>query len=178
MINSHYTHELHLESFAMTKLLIVCTVNICRSPMAQVIIRQLESKGAWATPLLVDSAGTHAPVLAERMDPRARAALVRHRYEAGQLRSRRVTAQDCSDFDWILAMDYGNLADLRRLCPVQHLHKLRLFLSFAPELGETIVPDPYYGNEQGFDNVIRLCEEGAKGFLLCMTDTHQPDSAV
>jgi protein-tyrosine phosphatase len=105
------------------------------------------------------------------MDPRARSALLRYRYEAGQLRSRRVTAQDCQHSDLILAMDLSNLTDLQRLCPAQHQHKLRLFLSFAPELNETVVPDPYYGNAQGFDNVIRLCEAGARGLLRHLRDT-------
>lgn len=169
---------LPLESDAMTKLLIVCAGNICRSPMAQVIIDNLATTGPLATTLAIDSAGTHAPVAAERMDPRARAALARYRYEARPLRSRRVNVQDCSHFDLILAMDHRNLADLQHLCPVQHLHKLHLFMSFAPELDETIVPDPYYGNAAGFDNVIRLCEAGAKGLLLHIRSTRLSDSAT
>jgi len=161
----------------MTNLLIVCMGNICRSPMAQVITQQLAAKAGLTNPLTIDSAGTHAPVVAERIDSRARAALVRHRYEAGQLRSRPVTVQDCLIFDWILAMDSRNLADLQRLCPPEHWHKLRLFLSFAPELGETVVPDPYYGNAQGFDNVIRLCEAGAWGLLTHLSSSSQTDLA-
>ena len=173
MINGPHTHELPLESDAMTKLLIVCAGNICRSPMAQVITRQLATEGPLATPLVIDSAGTHAPLVAEGMDLRARAALVRYRYEAGQLRSRPVTVQDCQHSDLILAMDLRNLTALQRLCPAQHQHKLRLFLSFAPELNETIVPDPYYGNAQGFDNVIQLCEAGAKALLLHLRGTRR-----
>jgi protein-tyrosine phosphatase len=162
----------------MTKLLIVCAGNICRSPMAQVVMHHLATKGPLATPLAIDSAGTHAPGVSERMDPRARAALARCRYEAGQLRSRQVTERDCHLVDLILAMDHRNLADLQRLCPVQHQHKLHLFMSFAPELGETFVPDPYYGNAQGFDNVIRLCEAGAMGLLLHIKETRQSDSST
>ena len=178
LINGRHVSALPLESDAMTKLLIVCTGNICRSPMAQVIIHNLAATGPRASTLAIDSAGTHAPLVAERMDPRALAALARCRYEAGQLRSRRVTVQDCSHFDLILAMDHRNLADLQHLCPVQHLHKLHLFMSFAPELDETIVPDPYYGNAAGFNNVIRLCEAGARGLLLHIMGTRLSDSAT
>jgi protein-tyrosine phosphatase len=162
----------------MTNLLIVCAGNICRSPMAQVIIHQLATRGPLATPLAIDSAGTHAPVVAERMDQRARAALARHRYEAGLLRSRRVSVHDCGHFDLIVAMDHRNLADLQLLCPAHHLHKLHLYMSFAPALGETIVPDPYYGNAAGFDNVIRLCEAGARGLLRHVRGTRLSDSAT
>ena len=112
------------------------------------------------------------------MDPRARAALARCRYEAGQLRSRQVTERDCHLVDLILAMDHRNLADLQHLCPAQHLHKLHLFMSFAPELDEAIVPDPYYGNAAGFDNVIRLCEAGARGLLRHVRGTRLSDSAT
>jgi protein-tyrosine phosphatase len=112
------------------------------------------------------------------MDPRARAALARYRYEAGPLHSRRVSVHDCGHFDLIVAMDHRNLADLQRLCPVQHRHKLHLLMSFAPELGETIVPDPYYGNAAGFDNVIRLCEAGARGLLMHIRGTRLSDSAI
>ena len=117
-------------------------------------------------PLTVDSAGTHTAPVAERLDPRARAALVRHGYEAGHRCSRQVSLQDFRNFDLILAMDSHNLADLQRLCPLEHLHKLRFFLSFSTALSEAVVPDPYYGSAQGFDNVIRLCEAGARGLLM------------
>ena len=70
-------------------------------------------------------------------------------------------------------MDSRNLADVQRLCPQEHRHKLRLFMSFTPGLSEAGVPDPYYGNAQGFDNVIRLCEAGARGLLMHLISTRQ-----
>lgn len=156
----------------MSKLLIVCMGNICRSPMAQVVTRKLAADFPLSSPLEIDSAGTHAARVAEQIDPRARAALLRHRYQAGSLRSRAVGLKDFQNFDWILAMDRRNLADLQRLCPPEHQYKLRLFLSFSRELSESSVPDPYYGNAQGFDNVVRLCEAGARGWLRHLTDTN------
>jgi protein-tyrosine phosphatase len=81
------------------------------------------------------------------------------------IRSRRIAAPDFQHFDLILAMDTSNLSDLRRLCPSDHLHKLQLFLDFAEGLNEAEVPDPYYGNAEGFERVLNLCEAGARGLI-------------
>lgn len=149
----------------MTNLLMVCMGNICRSPMAQAVAEKLTADARLSRQLTFDSAGTHAPRLGERPDPRAAATLLRHGYSAGHIRSRRIAPHDFQGFDLILAMDATNLADLRRLCPPAHLHKLRLFLDFAPGLNTADVPDPYYGNAAGFERVLDLCEAGAKGLI-------------
>jgi protein-tyrosine phosphatase len=75
--------------------------------------------------------------------------------------------QDFQHFDLILAMDASNAADLRRLCPPEHVGKIRLLLEFAEGLSETEVPDPYYGNAEGFERVLDLCEAGIRGLLRC-----------
>ncbi len=62
-------------------------------------------------------------------------------------------------------LDVRNLDDLRRICPTEHVHKLRLFLEFAPELDLHEVPDPYYGGPQGFEHVLDLCEAAARGLI-------------
>lgn len=155
----------------MTKLLIVCMGNICRSPMAQVITRRLSAgfkpDGGW----VIESAGTHAAQRAEPVDPRAQAALVRHGYAATPLHSRPVKPHDFQNFDWILAMDGRNLTDLQGLCPPEQQHKLRYFLSQVSPSKQIEVPDPYYGNAQGFDKVVQLCEMGAWGWLKHLRGT-------
>ena len=133
--------------------------------MAHAIAHKLAAEAGLLERLEFDSAGTHAHHLGERPDPRAQAALIRHGYNAGSIRSRKVTSHDFHYFDLILAMDRHNLTELQRQCPVEHQNKLRLFLSFAESLDESIVPDPYYGNAQGFERVIELCEAGASGLL-------------
>jgi len=153
-----------VEFAVMTKVLMVCMGNICRSPMAQTVAQSLAAK-AGLSHLKFDSAGTHAPHLKERPDLRAEAALLSHGYSMGRIRSRRITLKDFEKFDQILAMDSRNLADLRRLCPPEHLNKLSLFLDSAQELNETEVPDPYFGNAQGFERVLELCEAGARGWI-------------
>jgi protein-tyrosine phosphatase len=149
----------------MSRLLMVCTANICRSPMAQVVTTHAAIQAGLGSGTQVDSAGTRASWLSARPDVRANAALTERGYRVGRLRSRRVATKDFTRFDLILAMDQSNLDDLRRICPPEHVHKLHLFLEFAPELGLREVPDPYYGGANGFEHVLDLCEAAARGLI-------------
>ena len=149
----------------MTSVLMVCMGNICRSPMAQTVAQKLAQDAGLSQLLKIESAGTHAHHAGERPDPRAAAALASRNYKMGRIRSRRVVASDFLQFDLILPMDSGNLAELQRLCPPEHAGKLRLFLAFAEGLDETDVPDPYYGNAAGFARVLDLCEAGGRGLI-------------
>ncbi|MBT3067064.1 low molecular weight protein-tyrosine-phosphatase [Rhodoferax sp. U11-2br] len=148
----------------MTHVLLVCMANVCRSPMACAVARQLAHTQGCGTQLHFDSAGTHAHI-GKRLDVRAQAVLLKHQYTPPKTRSRGVTVTDFERFDLILAMDEANLAALRRQCPISLHGKLRLLLSFAPELGMSEVPDPYYGDLAGFERVLGLCEAGARGLL-------------
>ena len=154
-----------LESSAMTKLLMVCMGNTCRSPMARAVTCKLAAQAGLLPTLEVDSAGTHADPTGERPDPRAVSTLARHGYNLGRVRSRPIAAQDFHAFDLILAMDLDNLTELRRLCPAQHGHKLHLLLDFAEDIKEVEVPDPYYGNQEGFEQVLALCETGIRSLI-------------
>lgn len=113
----------------------------------------------------VESAGTYAGMAGQRCDPRARAALQRRGYDPGQDLARRIADRDFERFDLILAMDKQNLHSLQTICPAPHQHKLSLFLDYAENLEEDEVPDPYYGNAQGFERVLDLCEAGARGLI-------------
>ncbi len=149
----------------MNKFLLVCTANICRSPMALTVARELVAQRGLSRAIQIESAGTHAPAPTQAPDPRAIAALARRGYKSEKKRSTRITMSHFADFDLILAMDADNLAELRKLCPEEHEHKLRLFLSYAPETGRTEVPDPYYGGVEGFEVVLDLCEAAANGLV-------------
>lgn len=149
----------------MTKLLMVCMGNTCRSPMARAIACKLALEAGLEPGFEVDCAGTHADPLGERPDPRTVLTLARHGYDMGRARSRRIAAHDFHAFDLILAMDIHNLAELRRLCPAEHGHKLHLLLDFSEEIKEVEVPDPYYGNQEGFEQVLALCEAGIRSLI-------------
>lgn len=150
----------------MTHILMVCTANICRSPMAQMVGVHLANKAGLAGRVTFESAGTQASRFSEPPDPRTRAALLKRDYPVDKKRSRRVKPDDFSQFDLILAMDQSNLDDLQQACPPEYNHKLHLFLTFAPELGLREVPDPYFGGPQGFDRVLELCEAAAAGLIM------------
>jgi len=148
-----------------TRFLMVCMGNICRSPMAQAITLHLADKAGLGRTLRVDSAGTHAVGGSQPMDPRARTVLAARGYAVGRSRSRQVGEHDFTQHDLILAMDQENLNELRRICPGEQAHKLRLFLEFAQGVDLRDIPDPYYGSLQGFERVLDLCEAGARGLV-------------
>ena len=149
----------------MTKILMVCMGNICRSPMARAVAQKMAQEAGYAEEFEFDSAGTHAQHTGARADPRAKSVLLSRNYEPGDASARRVNDQDFERFDLILAMDQTNLAALQRLCPPQHLSKLHLLLEFAPSTDVDEVPDPYYGNLAGFERVLDLCEAGVRGLI-------------
>jgi protein-tyrosine phosphatase len=147
------------------KILFVCLGNICRSPTAEVVFRDVAAREAPDLVIQVDSAGTAGYHIGSPPDPRTCQAAARRGYDLSPLRARVVEAEDFERFDLILAMDRENLAALRRRAP-QGLHeRVRLFLEFAPELATADVPDPYYGGPNGFEEVLDLVEAAAHGLL-------------
>lgn len=133
--------------------------------MAKAVAQQMADQAGQRKQWVFDAAGTHAHSGGVKPDPRAKAVLAKRNYALTNTRSRRVTAQDFARFDLLLVMDEGNLAALRRQCPPEQMHKLRLLLSFAPELEAREVPDPYFGSLAGFERVLDLCEAGVRGLL-------------
>ncbi len=147
------------------RILFVCLGNICRSPTAEAVFRQVAAQEAPDLQIQVDSAGTAAYHVGQAPDPRTRAAALRRGYDLSALRARVVGPSDFERFDLILAMDSENLSDLRRLAPQTARARVRLFLEFAPDLGTTDVPDPYYGGSNGFEEVLDLVEAASRGLL-------------
>jgi len=147
------------------KILFVCLGNICRSPTAEAVVRAIAAREAPELTLEVDSAGTADYHVGQPPDPRARAAAARRGYDLSALRARVVEPADFERFDLILAMDRENLRALRRRAPRQAHERLRLFLEFASESDPQDIPDPYYGGPNGFEEVLDLIEEAARGLL-------------
>lgn len=147
------------------RVLFVCLGNICRSPTAEGVFRRLVEEAGLAEHILIDSAGTHAYHIGEPPDARAQAAAARRGVDLSTLRGRQATEADIRTFDYVLAMDRENLANLRAICPHGCESKLRLFLEFVPHGREKEVPDPYFGGASGFDRVLDMIEDAAEGLL-------------
>jgi protein-tyrosine phosphatase len=146
------------------KILTVCLGNICRSPMAEGILRHLaQERGIDIT---TDSAGTGDYHVGEEPDRRAIAAMERYGIDIGDLRARQFTAADFERFDRILAMDASNLANMLKLAPNAELAaKARLVMDHAPQHPEREVPDPYFGGDEGFDHVYRMLVKACEAIL-------------
>ncbi len=137
----------------------VCLGNICRSPVAEAVLRQLAP--AWT----VDSAGTGDWHVGESPDPRAIAELARHGL-ATTHRGRQVQVADFRDFDLVLAMDGKNLHDLRRLRPADATARLALLGDFAvPAAAGGDVPDPYDDGPEAFSAVYLQVERCCRGLI-------------
>ncbi len=147
------------------RVLFVCMGNICRSPTAQGIFEQLVEQSGLHELIRIDSAGTHAYHVGEPPDERATQAARRRGVDLSTQRARRVSEIDFHEFDYLIAMDQSNFGDLLASCPGEYRGKIRLLLDFAGEPGKSDVPDPYYGGGQGFERVLDLVEEGARGLL-------------
>ena len=146
--------------------LFVCLGNICRSPTAHAVFEQRVAGMGLGTRIRVDSAGTGGWHAGEPPDARTQRHARARGYELGALRARQVNAEDFHIFDFVLAMDHANLADLGRLRPPGGTAEIGLFLDYArAHEGVREVPDPYYGGGEGFETVLDLVEDAADGLL-------------
>ena len=150
---------------ARLRLLMVCTGNICRSPMAEVVLRSKLQRQGLADVVLVDSAGTHGFHKGSPADPRAVAQAARRGYKLDALKSRPLVTEDFSRFDLLLAMDHDNLGVLQKRCPPGERQRLQLLMAHAPQAGTDEVPDPYYGALASFDLALDLIEPACDGLL-------------
>ncbi len=157
------------------RVLFVCMGNICRSPTAQGIFRNLVQEAGLEEFIEVDSAGTHAYHVGNPPDQRAQETAQRRGLELSDLRARQVSQEDFERFDYILAMDEDNHYSLSLVCPLEYQEKLGLLMEYAPHWGEREVPDPYYGGDQGFEQVFDMVEAACQGLLEEIRGRHLGD---
>lgn len=160
LLNRKPKHQLNV--------LFVCTANICRSPLAEGILRDRAKSCQDRFSIKVDSCGIEAGPVPSAPDIRARNIAQTHAISLKGIKSRRLVEQDFLKFDLILAMDSKHLKALEQKIPDTSNATLRLFRQGFKSDQE--IPDPYYGNAQGFEKVFELLLEATDQLLL---DTEQ-----
>ena len=148
----------------------VCSGNICRSPIAEYVLRDAVDRAGLGHAIVVDSAGVGAWHVGEGADRRSLQVLARHGYDGSAHRVQQITGSwfDGPDApDLLLAMDSSHYDDLRRMAPDADV---RLMRSFDPTLAEATgtdldVPDPYYGNGDGFEHVLQMIQRATPGVV-------------
>ena len=140
---------------------VTCLGNICRSPMAHVVLEQRLADAGLADDVVVTSSGTGGWHEGEPMDERAATALSAAGYDPTRHRARTFTTDTYAEADLMLAMDARNHADMTELAPtVADAERVRMFRSFDPESapGDDEVEDPWYGGAEGFKQVLAMVE--------------------
>ena len=146
----------------MAALLLVCTANICRSPMAEAIFKTRLGE-VFRT---IHSAGVQADPRGGPVDARAAAALARHHYSLERKwRSQRVQPEKLGDYDLVLVMESEHADALREKAAPEHHARIAMLTDYLPEMAGQDIPDPYFGPVQGFDSVIAMLERAAQRLL-------------
>jgi len=150
----------------VVRICFVCLGNICRSPTAEGVMRQLVNQRGLASSLVIESAGTGGWHVGELPDERTRRAARARGYRL-ESHAQQFKASFFDRFDYVLAADADNLQQLRRMAPNQAAReKVSLLRDFDPASPKgSEVPDPYYGGADGFENVLDICEAACQGLL-------------
>jgi len=152
------------------RIAVVCLGNICRSPIGEVVLAEKLARAGLAGRVEVTSAGTADWHVGRPMDRRAAAVLAAHGYDGSRHQASQFEAHWYDDHDLVLAMDDTNHADLLALAPEGDRERLRMFRDFDPRAtGEDrSVPDPYYGDDDGFTHVLRTIEQTADALVAAL----------
>ncbi len=147
------------------KVLFVCTGNICRSPTACAIFRKKVHEAGFDDVIEADSAGTSDAHIGQTPDIRAQLACRKRGLDISKHHARGVDPSDFKTADIILAMDWEVLTELQQRSPAAYRHKIQLLMRFANDTDAAVVPDPYYGLNEGFNQVLEYCSDACEGLL-------------
>lgn len=143
-----------------TSVLFVCLGNICRSPLAEGIFRDVVEKRGIGGRFLIDSAGTGGWHVGSPPDPRSIEVAANHGIDLRSQRCRKITVSDFQYHDLVFGMDRSNVDNLRAVAPGS-FSRIHMFLDYVHGTGVEI-PDPYYGDADGFENVYQMIREGSE----------------
>ena len=153
------------------QVLFVCMGNICRSPTAHGVFQTLVDEQGLTQRIRVDSAGTHSYHIGSPPDPRSQATAFRRGIDLSGLRARRFESGDFIEFDYLLAMDSNNLADMLAIKPDDAGARAELMLVYSERFRQREIPDPYFGDD-GFDLVFDMIDDAARGLLQQIRRQH------
>lgn len=154
------------------KVLMVCLGNICRSPLAEGILRKkLEERNV--TNVIVDSAGTSNYHIGECPDTRSVKNARSHGVDIACLKARQFTPDDFDEFDYIYAMDTSNYGNILMLARNENdKRKVQMILNVLHPDSNMSVPDPYFGGEQGFENVFVMLDKACSIIADMLRERH------
>jgi protein-tyrosine phosphatase len=147
------------------RLLVVCLGNICRSPMAEGVLRARIEASPLAGQVILDSVGTGNWHAGEPPDSRAIATAARHGVDISALRARQLSRDDYTRHDWLLCADRNNLRDVRARGPSEAHSRCALLLEWAGIAADADVPDPYTGGDAEFEAVWAMLDHAAQGVV-------------
>ena len=147
------------------KILFVCMGNICRSPSAEGVFRNMVKEHNLSQFFYIDSCGTHGYHTGQSPDSRSQYAAMRRGIDISQQTARTIEQNDFNRFDYILVMDNHNRSFLQSMADEVYLNKIHLFLEYAENCKLIEVPDPYFGGEEGFEIVLDLLQQASIGLI-------------
>ena len=150
----------------MYKILFVCHGNICRSPMAEFVMRDLVKREGLAKRFLIASAATSSEEIGNPVYPPARRMLLKHGIDCAGKTARQMTRRDYDQYDLLVGMDGANLRNMRRICGGDKANKLRLLLEYTDRPGD--VADPWYTGD--FEATWRDVNDGCRGLLTALRE--------
>lgn len=144
--------------------LFVCLGNICRSPIAEAIFKDLVKQDNSEKNWYIDSAATSRYEIGDLPDPRGRKEMKRQGLSS-EHRARQITKEDYQNFEYVFGMDHSNMADLKSMAPGGHYKaQLKMLGTFDSE-GPDVIDDPYYGDDSDFQHCFKVCHRACVGFL-------------
>lgn len=163
------------------RIAVVCLGNICRSPIAHVVLTRALERAGLARLVEVDSSGTGDWHLGQPMDRRAAATLAAAGYDGSAHRAQQFTEEWFDRHDLVLAMDESNFRDVTALAPDTRTasERVLMFRQFDPrgDYGDLEVPDPYYGGDDGFATVLGIVERTADSLTRALDERLRPNRA-
>lgn len=147
---------------SVIKVLFICHGNICRSPMAEFMLKDMAAKAGLSEQFQIDSAAISTEEIGNPMYPPARKKLEEHGIVCEKRAARQLTDADYWDYDLIIGMDEENMRGIKKICGADLSHKCALMMNFT-DRPRTEVADPWYTRD--FDQTYRDLEDGCKGLL-------------